>query len=321
MKPIIRYPMEACELKIRSLLSFMGKQETISLLCFLAQGSNTLVYKGRYKGKPCVIKELFPEGLAEKEVLIRTRNGKIIVNFAIKNFMLWNKEKRRFKRALRINYLLRKSPELYTKIARFCKLYKTNGTFYLISDETEGRSWDTITEESIKRIIGIGFLIAQMTDAIHRTGWLVVDIKASNYIIIDQKTELPRVKLVDFDSMIPHKRMNRPQQYRCSSETAPPELLQGLHQNIGLHSDVYSIVAMLFYKLTQNQVSEKWPQVYAQWEKENLSSWKTVYKSQLKKIMEKALERDVKKRMRSCSELSEALKFILNKRGRTYEDL
>lgn len=319
MKRIIRYPLESCELKAINLFILSEKKAIIYLLYFLAQGSSSLVYRGQYKGKPCIIKELFPEGLAEKKVLIRRKNGKISVNISIKNSVFWNREKRRFKNAVKINFALQKSPKLLAQITHYCGLYKTNGTFYVISDTTEGRAWNTYTGESVKRIIGIGSLIAQMTEEVHEAGWLVVDIKASNYIIIEQNAELPRVKLVDFDSMISHQLMNKSQQYRCSSETAPPELLWGIHQNVGFHSDVYSIAAMLFYKLTQKQVTEEWAQVYALWEKEKLDNWKTVHKRQLKEVMEKALERDVRKRIKSCCELAEALENIM--KGSPYENL
>lgn len=320
-KQVKRYPLGKCVFMAKSLFPILGKKETIYLSEFFAQGSSTLVYKGQCKGKNCIVKELFPEGLVEKQVLMRKKNGGFSVNVSIKNFWVWSKEKKRFKKAVKLYCRLQKLPNMLTQITHFYGLYKANGTLYLISDETGGRSWDTITGESIECIISICSLIAQITEELHQAGWLVVDIKASNYIVIKQNSVLPKVKMIDFDSIISQKKMNKLQQYRCSSETAPPELLLGIHKNVGVHSDVYSIVAMLFCKLTQKKVTVEWPQVYDRWEKEKLCSWNAAQKKQLREIMEKALDVDVRKRMRSCRELADALESIINERGISYENL
>lgn len=287
----------------------------------IGSGSSTFVYLVTYEGISYVVKELYPKGLHEQGILTRTPCGRIMLRKWPLGFIRWSRARHRCFRSIRTAYSLQNNQQTAQGVVHFICVWIGNGSIYTIADDQNGYPWDTFTEESPEQILRIGRIIAMYCNAIHQQNWLLVDIKASNFLVKQLPGEKISVRLTDFDSFVPLNRVYRRKQFQCSSETAPPELLYNHSQYVGIQSDVYCLSAMLFRKLGGKLNRENIQEEFILKIIPRLAGWSKQQCDALLSFFLQTLELNPKKRIASCQELALQLRIILNQRGSPDEDL
>ncbi len=281
----------------------------------IASGCSNLVYSAERAGIPCVVKELFPLSLREKGLLTRTEKGRIALRKAPAGSLQWFRAWCRCLRAGKVAFLLREEPRTMDAVVGLWALYVGQGTIYTVTEGLDGTSWDAVAGETPEQILQIGYRIATLCEEVHRMQWLLVDIKASNFLV----EPLPRgdvaVRLADFDSMIPCRRIRYQKSFLCSSETAPAELIACRNPLVGFHSDVYSICAMLFRKLGGDFERERIREGFISNIQPRLLGWSKERCNSLLTLFLHGLEPDPKQRLHSCRVLADRLGDLLTEQG------
>lgn len=287
----------------------------------IAAGCSSYVYSAVASGTACIVKELFPESLREKQLLIQAPTGRIILRKWPIGMHLWFQAKIRCLKAAMIALTLQEDPRTAQYVVHLRSVYIGNGTIYTVTKGLDGCAWDLLTGESAEQILQIGCRIADFCQELHQKKWLLVDIKASNFLVAQRQDTRIAVRLADFDSMTPLRSIRRQTRFLCSSETAPPELLANRNWLVGPHSDVYSIGAMLFRKLGGELDRDHIRETFIQQIRPRLSDWTEEQCDHLLAVFLHALELDPHKRLDSCQLLSRELHRILMQRGCRNENI
>ena len=153
------------------------------------------------------------------------------------------------------NHILFATEELSNAVANTSNLYEKNGTIYIVSTWLNGQTFTDAQFETLHSCIALVLSTAKVLKNIHDAGYLYLDLKPDNILTI--KGSLDLVQLFDFDSMIAVKdleaaiRSNDPTALRTSYTRgyAPLEQQTGKLRQIGRHTDLYSLGAVLFEAL------------------------------------------------------------------------
>lgn len=140
---------------------------------------------------------------------------------------------------------------LNDSITNFIDIYEGNQTRYVISTYLKTNTLANYQPKSLKSCIHIVLQVAKAIQKIHEAGYLYLDTKPDNILIVEGEYE--RIHLFDFDSLIPlsHLEYSEPLRISYSHGYAPIELKLGDHHHLGYYSDVYSVGALLFYLMFQ----------------------------------------------------------------------
>lgn len=287
----------------------------------IASGSNMLVYSANIDGNMCVLKELYPEGLVERNIIKREDKGRIKVQRNPYAWWLWLKACKRCIKAANLNMKLQRIPSLKQQITPLQGAYYSNGTIYLVISSIAGCALNLTSSLTVPEILAATICIARMADEIHRQGWLLIDIKASNFIINHNSKGKSEIRITDFDSAISVKRVCRQKCFMCSSETAPRELLCGVHDEVGYHSDVYSIAAMLLIALAHHPLPKSIHRLFDDRIYPRLTGWSNDSIHRLETTLEHALADDVRIRTTTCMQLADELSEICRKENIAYESI
>ncbi len=128
-------------------------------------------------------------------------------------------------------------------------LYEGNNTLYTLTSCDYGKSYDKINDSDLHTTLKILMSVTKAVELYHKAGFLHLDIKPKNILILDDVTDI--VKLFDFDSLTPIESVRTgivsaipmPEDYYV------PELQNFDLRNIGVHTDVFEIGAMLFCRI------------------------------------------------------------------------
>ncbi len=263
--------------------SFVGKYRVISLISY---GTSALVYEVEYNDQRYILKEFFPEGLHEREIITR-KNGNY-VKVKKSNFFLWKRVKFEFYRFIYIARRLSCCDDLNKNMTVAIDVIWKNNTVYAVYPYEHCKDWKQINGESYELILKRCVDIADIIRRIHKQGWLVVDIKSSNFLI----DESGDIKLCDFDSMVKISQIKKQRFFKCSSETAPSELLYGDIEHVSEKSDLCSIAAMLCTKFTGKPYNNR-----SLNEIETLiQSWNSSMKTEFLDVLYEALDDNVDNR-------------------------
>ena len=148
----------------------------------------------------------------------------------------------------------------YTFVNSTCKvadtLYYGNNTAYLIMESEAGRSFDKAVPGSLFSILKCIKALANTVGKYHEIGFLHLDIKPQNFMVIDETQEL--IKLFDFDSLVSIDDITSGdiEAISYSNQWAAPEVRQGRINKIRETADVYSIGAVLFFAVFGRNLDE-----------------------------------------------------------------
>ena len=128
-------------------------------------------------------------------------------------------------------------------------LYEGNNTVYSLTSCDYGKSYDKINDVSMLEIMKLILSVAKAVEMYHNVGYLHLDIKPKNILVLDDVTDL--VKLFDFDSLTSIQLVNSRE---ASTMPIPedyyvPELNNFQLKNIGIQTDIYEIGAMAYSRI------------------------------------------------------------------------
>lgn len=212
----------------------------------IGRGGSCLVYEAYYIDDEGLnhsvrLKEFYPYALRLE------RNGYSILSDRNENRFL--AEKQRFIEGYRNNVILQQKAGLINSSVDARKKIETNGTVYIEYSCDDGTTYDKAEPKSLVDCLKITKAVAQVIEKYHNLGYLHLDIKPENILILDETMEL--VVLFDFDSVIRMEEVHAGNLNKISYSVgyAAPELVQGNVKKIGPQTDIFGIGALLFAAL------------------------------------------------------------------------
>ena len=194
-----------------------------------------------------ILKEFCPAFLSEESEFYRTGSDIIVPAGAKDAFAA---ELENFKETYkRINEYLSGNTSAANYHTVQIGLYEGNNTAYTLTAADYGQSYDKTDDEDLASMIRVTLAVTKAVEMYHRAGYLHLDIKPKNILVLDGVRDL--VKLFDFDSLTPIEALKArsvkavpvPEDYYV------PELSNCDIRNIGIHTDIFEIGAMLFSRL------------------------------------------------------------------------
>ena len=201
------------------------------------------------------------------------------------------------------------SSKLRNSTAHIFDLCEANGTLYSVMDVNEGKTFEQDDSEKLSDILKTTLALARVVEKYHNNGYLHLDIKPSNFLVIPETREL--VILFDVDSVTPMADIasGKAKCVSYSKGWAAPEQMQGRIDKLCPATDIYSIGAILFQKVMDRAVENEDIGVFADWDfdGEMFDIVNPKIKRLLKEIFRKTLSANIKRRYQSTTELIAAL--------------
>ena len=199
--------------------------------------------------------------------------------------------------------------QLRNSTAHIFDLCEANGTLYSVMDVNEGQTFEQDNSEKLSDILKTALALARVVEKYHNNGYLHLDIKPSNFLVIPENREL--VILFDVDSVTSMEDIASGK-VKCVSYSkgwAAPEQMQGRIDKLCPATDIYSIGVILFQKVMGRAVENEDIGIFADWDFEGkmFDNVNPKIKRLLRQIFKKTLAANVKRRYQTASELIEAL--------------
>ena len=217
----------------------------------LKQGKNEIVFK---------IEKILGEGAGCNVYYVRYKeNDKYVHSGVLKEFNPKDKDidlekyKEKFLKAYELQLKFRSLYDEKMNITSNIEgIYEGNNTFYILMSCDNGVSYNEVKDESLKDILKTSLAITKALGVYHKNGYLHLDIKPSNVLVIPETKEL--VKLFDFDSVVKKDELENTRLSYSPNWSAPELIDKGKHYLIGEATDIYSIGAIVF-----NKIFKKYP--------------------------------------------------------------
>ena len=202
---------------------------------------------------------------------------------------------------------------LRNSTAHIFDLCEANGTLYSVMDVNEGQTFDQDNSKKLSDILKTTLALARVVEKYHNKGYLHLDIKPSNFLVIPETRELVILFDVDSVTLISDIASGKVKCVSYSKGWAAPEQMQGRIDKICPATDIYSIGAILFQKVMGRAVENEDIGIFADWNmnREILSGTNPKIKRLLRNIFCKTLAANSKRRYQNASELIEALEHAV----------
>lgn len=191
-----------------------------------------------------------------------------------------------------------------------------NNTMYMIVNYNNGTSYDKIKGESLHDIFQVGLALAKTIKSYHKNGYLHLDIKPENILKLPETNEL--IILFDFGSIesIENIHTGKAKNISYSESWAAPEQLQHKLKKICESTDIYSIGAVLFYKIMGRLPCLDDRKVFANWEFDlkdpRFEGCNPKIFRYIKELFKKTLRSMPSKRYKNSDELIEILEKLVH---------
>ena len=161
-----------------------------------------------------------------------------------------------YQRRMRQSYIVSKelfyTGGLTNFISNTLNLHEANNTLYTVSTYVGGKVLSLETAGSVKDCISLVKATACAIRKLHDKGYLYLDVKPENIFVLEGIREV--VQLFDFDTIVPLSEIGKGgsvRKYRVaySDGYGAYEQQKGLFSQLGKHTDVYGVGALLFYLL------------------------------------------------------------------------
>ncbi len=235
-----------------------GKPTVFTITKIIGDGGASCVayevtYEETYKDDEFVIhngilKEYFPRFLYDiSSGFQRTEANDIVVSPDMRNE--FEKGLAGFKKAYRtITELLAESPSAENYHPTQIGLFRGNNTYYTLTSRDDGISYDKYKEDDLLTTLKLMLTVTKAVEHYHSAGYLHLDIKPKNILILSNVTEL--IKLFDYDSLT-----SRADLASGNISTIPspgyyvPELADLDIENIGISTDIFEIGATIYDRI------------------------------------------------------------------------
>lgn len=194
-------------------------------------------------------------------------------------------------------------------------LYEGNNTLYTLSAYDYGKSFDKLQDGSLYSLLKIMLAVAKGVEQYHNAGFLHLDIKPKNILVLDDVTDI--IKLFDFDSLlkIDDIKSGTVREIPVSEDYYVPELNDLNIRNISIQTDIFEIGAMLYTRLFGKAPQPKDMVYDAEYEFENVpllngASPKAVF--EIEKLFRNTLQISKRRRYKTTSQLIKQLEFIVS---------
>lgn len=146
------------------------------------------------------------------------------------------------------------SDDNYSAMTNQLDVFRQNGTSYILSTYSSKKTLATYKPETLKECVMLVKQVAHVLGNIHKQGYLYLDIKPDNVLVVDGYQK--RVQLFDFDSLLSMQEVRKTSKLNCSDIRlsyskgfSPIELQTSKIRRLGPHTDVYGVGALLYYLL------------------------------------------------------------------------
>lgn len=214
----------------------------------VGRGSSCIVYDASYKDNLGLahnmrIKECYPYYLEMK----RMPGGKLVVSD--KEVGSFKEAQEKFSDAYRRNIDIKNTLGLINSTVNTTNIYHKNDTTYTVMNYDEGKEYSHNIDADLQSMFVRVKAVADVIKKYHSKGFLYLDIKPENIMVIPETKE--HVMLFDFDSLIATEELKNNDSLHISFSDgfAAPEQVQGKKDKISEATDIFSIGALLFYKV------------------------------------------------------------------------
>ena len=196
-------------------------------------------------------------------------------------------------------------------------MFSQNNTTYIVFDKSFGKTFDKIDLKDIglKKTLDIVLQLSNIVAKYHEYGYLHLDIKPSNFLVITEPNLF--VKLFDIDTVVLKDAVIQSSVVSYSEGYAAPEQLLKQKNKLSEVTDIFAIGAVLFEKIMLRTVSNADLSPFATWEypnfEDNLNP--RIFRL-LTRVFHKTLCANVKKRYQNIktliSEINEIISIIVS---------
>lgn len=173
----------------------------------------------------------------------------------------------RFERAYNIQLLLQSEEETGNATVHMpLPLCRANGTLYIVLETDYGETLDHCQPDNLQKMLVITQALARAIQNCHQCGYLHLDIKPENILVLRDTPHM--VKLLDVDSLVCKEELQEGTvtAVSCSWRWAAPELRDGRFRRVDERSDLYAIGAVLFWMAMGREVTCDDRSIFAKWE-------------------------------------------------------
>lgn len=142
----------------------------------------------------------------------------------------------------------------YASMTNQLDIFRQSGTSYILSAYSAKKTLSACRPESLKECVMLVRQVAHVLGNIHRQGYLYLDIKPDNVLVVDGIQK--QIQLFDFDSLLSLSDVRRSDRsgwsdlrLSFSKGFAAIELQTAKVRRLGPHTDVFGVGALLFYLL------------------------------------------------------------------------
>lgn len=265
----------------------------------IGEGASCIVYDGFFVDIPgvkerCRLKECYP-----LDAKIKREGTRLVWSDPEERLVA----QKRFHDIRQISFKMRYNPEVGNHVTK-SGYYENGDNFYLIMDINHGQTLDKEKTQDIFRILKITLMLTQLVGKFHSLNYRFLDLKPDNILVSTEPD--PDIWLFDFDSLVS---ADYTHSVSYSKGWAAPELVQGKISSLCNATDLYSIGAILFYKVMGRPVTNDDIGLFADWDFEGVlfDDVNPKIKRILQTIFRKTLAASNRRRYQSTEELANAL--------------
>ncbi|MBD5395547.1 MAG: serine/threonine protein kinase [Lachnospiraceae bacterium] len=227
---------------------YTNDNRTIQIRGEVGRGASCIVYDAAYEDNIGVwhdirIKECYPVYLP----VDRETDGSLKIDEDHEADL--SRAKQSFLLSYKRNTEIRNTLGLTNSTVNATNILHYNNTIYIVMALDEGTDYRVYEDGSLKELFVHVKSLAELIKKYHQNGFLHLDIKPENILILPETQE--HILLFDFDSIIAIDELAKTDKVRLSFSDgfSAPEQVRGEINKIGKTTDIYSIGALVFFKL------------------------------------------------------------------------